>query len=359
MTSKFSNTAYEAMRGAPLSRWVAAAMLLFVAAFSSACGLEGDLFSGPAAEGTFDKTLKVETPLKVRVMTGSGAIRLVPGQSSELAVHARIRVRGLDAQEASNVLQAIIKDPPLEIYGRDVRIGSLDKYNFTRRSITFDFDIQAPPQTEVESRSGSGHQTVEGVKGPVNATCGSGDIFIRGIADSAMARTGSGQIRLSAIQGGVEASAGSGDILAEEVKGSARARTGSGQVTLRAIGGDVVVTTGSGDTDIQQVIGSLSARAGSGNMRVESAVREGAKWEITTGSGDVRLFLPSNSEFALRARTGSGGLKVDFPVTAASQGKKFLEGVVGQAKADLSLRTNSGDIKVAKISSIGEAKIHR
>src|SRR5262249_30101960 len=155
------------------------------------------------------------------------------------------------------------------------------------------------------------------------------------IKNEASAKTGSGRISLYKIGGDLDLGAGSGDILAEEVKGSARAHTGSGRITLRSVDGDVSVRTGSGDAEIKGAAGNVSAHMASGSLRIESALGEGVKWDVVAGSGGVRLLLPANSEFALHARTGSGMLKTDFPIsTSGVTSRKELQGTVGRPKAD-------------------------
>ena len=130
------------------------------------------------------------------------------------------------------------------------------------------------------------------------------------------------------IGGGFEARAGSGDITFEQTAaGSVRVQTGSGTIHLRNVAGSLEAGAGSGDVDVQ------------GTMAGD--------WRIHTGSGEVEVKLPSNARFNVNARSSSGEVEVNHPVTMQGSLKRnHIEGTVNGGGTMLDVSTGSGSIRV-------------
>jgi len=68
---------------------------------------------------------------------------------------------------------------------------------------------------------------------------------------------------------------------------------------------------------------------------------------LGAGSGNIILKFPSQASFNIDARTSSGSLKVNHPVTMqGSLGRNHIQGKVGNGGALVDLHTGSGDIEV-------------
>jgi DUF4097 and DUF4098 domain-containing protein YvlB len=109
--------------------------------------------------------------------------------------------------------------------------------------------------------------------------------------------------------------------------------------------GFVRVKTGSGGIDARGVRGSLEARAGSGEITADGEPRGG--WIVHTGSGSVRLRLSTDAAFDLNARTSSGSISVNRPVTV--QGiinRKEIRGRVRGGGPQVEVQTSSGNIEI-------------
>ena len=97
--------------------------------------------------------------------------------------------------------------------------------------------------------------------------------------------------------------------------------------------------------ELRGVKGSLDARTGSGG--IEANGEPMGPWTVHTGSGTVRLQLPSSASFDLDARTSSGSLAVDHPVTVqGSLGKKHIQGKVRGGGVPVEVETGSGNIEI-------------
>ncbi|HIC96286.1 TPA: hypothetical protein EYP12_06645 [Candidatus Bipolaricaulota bacterium] len=288
-------------------------------------------------QDSFRKTLEVKGPLRLEVETGSGNIVVRRGEEGRLSVSGEFQVRARSVEEARELAERIKEDPPIEVVGELVRIGDLGRYELGLGrdwwpfgpSVMIDFTIEAPAETSVQLRSGSGDQEVRGIQGPLKLRAGSGDVEVEEIEADVAVTTGSGDIEVAHVRGGVEAEAGSGDIFLAEVAGRVEVEVGSGDVRLKEMGGDIAVEAGSGD------------------IAVESAIGDRAKWALEASSGDVSLRLPEDSQFKLHIKTSSGEFATDFPLAVSGRIGREVEGRIGtEPTAEIRIATSSGDIEL-------------
>lgn len=299
---------------------------------------------GWAAEGSFERTLKVTGPVRLDVSTGSGSVEVRTGSGNEVRISGRIKSTDWFGNSEERV-RKIEANPPIQQSGNDIRIGHQTDSDLMH-NISISYELVVPADSELRSHTGSGNQTIAGLHGVVEVTSGSGGLKVSDIGNRLRAETGSGSIDVERVQGAVRARAGSGSIHANLVAGAFDAETGSGRITLeQSAPGSVRVDTGSGGMDLRGVKGSLEARAGSGG--IEAQGEPSGPWSVKTGSGRVRLQLPTGSSFDLDARTSSGSLAVDHPVTVqGSLGKKHIQGKVRGGGVPVNVETGSGDIEI-------------
>jgi hypothetical protein len=296
------------------------------------------------AEGSFDRELKISGPVDLEVSTGSGYITVRSGDTGTVRVHALIRAQswfsGRSAEEKVKALQA---NPPVKQTGNSIRIGHIEDPEL-RHNVSISYEITTPMETQLKTETGSGSQTVDGLRGPVSVSAGSGNVRVSNISSEVRASSGSGRIELDSVKGSVRANAGSGGIRGSHVGGAFTASTGSGDITFdQTAPGDVDVQTGSGRVNLQNVHGALRAETGSG--RIEADGDPTGRWQLHTGSGRVGLRLPAQAAFELDARTGSGKITVDHPVTMqGSLQRNEVRGRVRGGGVMVSVRTSSGDI---------------
>jgi hypothetical protein len=303
------------------SRWIRILQLGLVALLLTAA-------SDASVAGTFDRTLTVTGPVDLEVLTHSGDITVRSGPAGTVAIHAVIHVSsawltGSHDREVHELEQ----NPPIHQSGNSIRIEYADI-----RDISVDYQITVPTETTLRSHTGSGDQTVNGLKGHIELESGSGDL------------------RLARLTGEMHFHTGSGNIRAEELSGPIYGRAGSGDLEFEETGkGDADIETGSGNIHLKGLAGGLRASAGSGDITVEGSPKE--SWRVHTGSGNVRLHLPSEAAFDVDLATSSGSATIDHPVTTTLQGKvqeghKTVTGKVRGGGPLLSVRTGSGDVHV-------------
>lgn len=301
------------------------------------------------ATGSFSRTLKVSGPVDLDVTTGSGNITIrTSSDANSVQIYAKIRASNnwlsgnLSPEERVKRIEA---DPPVKQNGNSIEIGRIDEPEL-KRNVSISYEITVPASTRLHSQTGSGDQRVDGIAGPVRASTGSGNIEASGIGGETRVSTGSGDVRLNHIKGRVYANTGSGNVVAEHVEGGLYGETGSGNITYdQEAAGDVVAKTGSGNVRLRNVKGGVEAHTGSGDVEVDGDARN--EWVVHTGSGSVNLRLPSNANFDLDARSSSGSVTVDHPVTiSGTMRRNRIQGKVGSGGPRLDLETGSGDIVV-------------
>jgi len=298
--------------------------------------------------GGFDKTLQVNGTVDLNVLSGSGNVTVRTGASSVVHVSAKIRARDQwfgGGMSAHDKIQKIQANPPIEQTGNSIRIGRIEDREL-QQNVSIDYDVTVPAQTKLTTQTGSGDQTVNGLQLPVSAKAGSGNITLDNIGADVRLSSGSGDMKINGVKGALNAMAGSGNIRASGIAGEISANTGSGEVEVEQTGsGNVKVGTGSGNVKLRGVKGGLRVETGSGDIHVDG--QPTGDWRASAGSGNIELRVPSSTSFNIDAKTSSGTLKVNRPVTMQGNlGKNHVQGKVGNGGVLLDLHTGSGDIQV-------------
>lgn len=296
-------------------------------AFSLALALITALPAFASVAGTFDKTLQVNGPVDLEVLSRSGDITIRSGAAGTVSIHGKIHTGNLWFGGHSSDIQQIESNPPIRQNGNSIRIDYVNASN-----VSIDYEITVPENTTVRGHTGSGNQTVEGLKGNVDLESGSGDLTLARLTGEMHLQTGSGNVR------------------GHEVAGPARARAGSGDIDLEENGeGDVEIRTGSGNITVKGINGGFHAEAGSGDIRGQGTPK--SLWSVRTGSGNVNLQVPQELAFDVDVSSSSGTVTMNHPVTTTIQGRvqESRKSVVGKVRGGgpmISVHTGSGDIQV-------------
>jgi DUF4097 and DUF4098 domain-containing protein YvlB len=261
--------------------------------------------------------------VELDVKTGSGSISVKVGGDGVVSVHGTIQARKADAEAKVRRLEA---SPPIRQNGNVIHIGEIEDRDL-RRNVSISYEIVVPADTELVVKSGSGSQSIGNVAGPVKAS------------------SGSGSLQIGRIGGNVTASAGSGSVQVEAVQGALRVETGSGSVVVEETAGDTEIETGSGTVRVHGIRGALEVSTGSGGIEAEGDLA--GDWRLSASSGGIRVRVPSDAAFELSARTSSGHIDSDHPVTVVGKlSRREMNGTVRGGGHRLELRTSSGSIRI-------------
>jgi DUF4097 and DUF4098 domain-containing protein YvlB len=296
-------------------------------------------------EGSFQRTLQVTGPVRLDLTTGSGGVNVRTGSSLQVQVTGHIKANNRFTGDAEERIKQIEANPPIQQSGNEITIGQSNESELYH-NISISYELVVPAETQLRSHTGSGSQSVEGLRGEIEIESGSGSLNVSDIGGTVRAETGSGEVTIDRVKSSVRVKAGSGSIHATDIAGGFEGRTGSGHITLQQTApGSVRADTGSGGMELRGVQGSLEAQAGSGTIIAEG--NPTGEWTVHSGSGDIRLKLAPDAAFDLDAQTNSGSVSVSQPVTVqGSLGRKHLQGKVHGGGVMIGVETGSGNIEI-------------
>ena len=232
-----------------------------------------------------------------------------------------------------------------------------------------------------------GHIQVADVSGDLNAFTAGGHITAGNIAGGAVMHTGGGHIRAEQIGGRadletdggnisvgraaswVSVRTGGGQIDFGEVRGSVRAETGGGGIRIMYVSGPMEVESSAGSICLTRVAGTVRAATAGGTIRAwinpdtpssGGTVHLAGASQLTSGNGDIVVFLPRNLAANIDALVESGGehrIEADpgLPMTIqpANHGNGPVHAMcaLNGGGAPLKLRTTSGTIKLEFLDS--------
>lgn len=194
-------------------------------------------------------------------------------------------------------------------------------------------DVRVPQSLAVKLQEGAGDANASSLAS-LDATLGSGDLKINGIAGELRLRVGSGDVVAADVGSLNVSSVGSGDVSVDGVRGDARVGgVGSGDLGLRNVTGNVVLgSISSGDAKLSGVGGGVKADSvGSGDLVVRNV-----KGNVSVGSiasGDVSIEQAGGSVHADSLGSGdfgANGVDGDFSVGSVGSGDVHHHGVKGK-----------------------------
>jgi len=311
----------------------AAVLLAVVAAGCASVTVEG---------GKFQRTLRVDGPVRLEVEAGAGNVVIRSGSNTEVRVEGNFRAQSWPWQNAEQIMESFRKTPPVEQQGNFVRIGKAREPH----NLVVDYSIVVPQETELSAAVGSGELDVRDVRGPAGLRTGSGKIKAEAIGGDVTLRAGSGSVRLSNIRGAVRLETGSGNVELENIRDEIRITTGAGDVHIQQPGSSVTIRTGSGEIEVYGATSDLYITTASGNLTIQGNPAPRAFWEVRARSGDVRLGVPPSASFAFFARTTSGDIETQIPIEVTERSRRELRGRVGTGEARITVETSSGTIEL-------------
>jgi DUF4097 and DUF4098 domain-containing protein YvlB len=166
-----------------------------------------------------------------------------------------------------------------------------------------------------------------------------------------VARTGDGAIRVDGLTGRVELRTGDGSIRVADASGDLRLHTGDGSITVERAEGTLDLDTGDGGVNVTGKLSAVKMHTGDGSIvyRAEPGTVMSDAWDITTGDGGISLYLPTDFDADVDARTGDGSIANDLAIAQSDVGgenRRSLRGRLGNGGKTLRLRTGDGAIRL-------------
>jgi hypothetical protein len=218
---------------------------------------------------------------------------------------------------------------------------------------------------KVHLETGGGSIKAEKVEGDATMQTGGGSIEIGAITGITSARTGGGSITLRETVGKVNASTGGGSVKVVNAKEWIDISTGGGSVNVQGAKYGAKVKTGGGSIDMEDIIGVVNVSTGGGSIKCELTPGEKGNSTITTGGGEIQLYLPENAKCVVEATInhddGWGKRHKRYSIHSDFKADKYENGedsdrIYGIYKLNgggptITLETSASDIEITKMSS--------
>ena len=331
-----------------------------------------------------------------------GGVTLNGTPRHELSYSLKVRVKARNESEARRLLR--------QFSVRVSREGARGAYLIVRRGDgTAELQVKAP-RTLVESTiattegavavydldggvrvdTGGGAVTADRISGNVVVRTAGGDITLGTLRGNVRCTTAGGKITVTLVRGEATLETGGGDISAQQIGGLVHASTMAGSIRIHNAGSAVIASTGGGPIDVGQAHGVVTAKNSGGPVKVGSA--EGVRCEnagggvkldsisgsvrvttaigsiiagllagkpmadsfLSTGSGDITVFIPSNLGVTIRAENELAGnirrIVSDFPgIAVRVQGAQVVaEGPVNGGGPILRISGTGGTIFIKR-----------
>ncbi len=298
-----------------------------------------DARSGPESMETVTRTFNVGPNGSLDIFNLAGPIVVNGTAGDQIVLTAVKRVRGTTG-DAKAQLDAIVID--VQETGGRVEVRTLARRT-KQLSTWVDYTVQVPFGTSVSARSLAGDLKVTKVRGEVQLESANGTVEAIGTPNLARVKTLSGDILIAEAGSaeGINASTVSGRLILKGVKTRA--------LELATISGDLVLVNIACDR--------AQVRTVSGTVEFAGPLVKAGRYEFTSHAGDVRLKLALTQGFELSARTFSGEVHSDLPLTVASMGstlppgapeRRDVRGTFGDGSALVIVKTFSGSVAVAR-----------
>jgi len=281
----------------------------------------------------FSRSVKVGKGASLEVSNLSGDIEIRAGGGDEIRIEAVKRVH--DAGDDSEVARQLegVEIEVTEMAGV-VRVSTTHRSRRSHR-VSVDFTITVPPDCAVGAKSVSGDVRATGVKGELRAETVSGDVSVTQVSQLRVAKSVSGNVSLSSATAAdyLEVSSVSGEVAARGIKAK-----------------EIQVSSVSGGLRVEEVACQrASLESVSGDIRYSGPIQPGGRYQFKTHSGDIWLTVGSDTGFEVEAKTWSGEIQSQLPITVSELRKgRMLRGVYGDGSAYIMASSFSGDVSIQK-----------
>lgn len=212
-----------------------------------------------------------------------------------------------------------------------------------------------------------GHINARNISGDASLHSGGGHIRAGQIGGRADLQTDGGNITVGQAGNLVSVRTGGGQIDFGEVRGSVRAQTGGGGIRIMYVSGPMEVESSAGSICLTRVAGTVRAATAGGTITAwinpdaaasGGTVRLPGLSQLTSGNGDIVVFLPRNLAADIDAIVESGGerrIEADpaLALTIQNQGNGPVHAMaaLNGGGAPLKLRTTGGKIRLQFLDS--------
>ncbi len=228
-----------------------------------------------------------------------------------------------------------------------------------------DFTISVPANMNITLNNSNGDIEIRGISGALDVSLESGEVRVNQFVGSVSIDVSGGlvelkdldadveltsttaDLKMTAIEGNVTIHGGAGNTVGEDITGEITVIQTSGDIKLSSISGDARLKATSGDLTIQQESGALDIFTHTGKVTVNTELFSERDYIVETLSGSISFSIPDNAGANVLLSTLSGDIDTKgLPMEVGSFSRREITGSVGAGGANVSLKSDSGDIRL-------------
>jgi DUF4097 and DUF4098 domain-containing protein YvlB len=212
-------------------------------------------------------------------------------------------------------------------------------------------------------RTGGGNVTIKTTTGEADVRSGGGSLRLDKVGKGLKLDTGGGSVNVGDVGEGAQVHSGGGSMHVGNVKQTLTLSTGGGGVDVKGASGAINVRTGGGKVTMEDITGSLALKTGGGDVSVELIPSGKGGSTVTSGGGDIVLYVPENSkaniEATLKLQHGWGSSWKKFKINSDFKSDKyekdedeesiFASYTLNGGGDKIELETTNGNIDIRKL----------
>ncbi|KXU34849.1 hypothetical protein AXK11_07600 [Cephaloticoccus primus] len=242
---------------------------------------------------------------RVKVSTGSGDIKVVPGPGNRLELQLHIVSHEQKTQKARELLNRVElvmrrSDDTISVDVLDRKSGGTRLMQAKRLGLQF--DLVVPENCSLDLYTQEGSIQVGNLKGNMRTITDRGRIF------------------LGQIDGDVQAETQQGDVLVSRCSGSVDLKTQQGNVQVGTVSGHASLETKKGNIVVQSAYNSFTAYTLQGNI-IASLARISGPVKLRSDMGNVQATLNPDENCLIAAKGTRGHISSEIPLVLAKGGK--------------------------------------
>ena len=284
----------------------------------------------------FSKTVPLARGGTFDLSNISGDIVITGGSGDQVVIDAVKKGKSADQ----------FKEVTIEVTATANRVDVRTRYPEGRRNIrvSVDYTVTVPRAAAVNVKSISGDEKLSGLDGELHANTISGSVSVTAASDVRSVEAISGDVHLTTAKS-------SGTLTVSSI---------SGGVTLKDVkAGGIQISSISGDVKAEEIASNrVSAKSISGEIAFAGPLAKGGRYELTSHSGDVKVYTSDKVGVEVSASTFSGDITSDLALTMKAGGdaapgrggrmRQTVQGTFGDGSAVLQLSSFSGNIRIVK-----------
>ena len=162
-------------------------------------------------------------------------------------------------------------------------------------------------------------------------------------------KSGAGNVQIADVEGRIEGRTGAGTITLDDVRAVVDISSGAGNVSIEGEVAQGEVNTGAGNIHLTGLTGAIEANTGAGNVIAEITEQPTQSSSLSSGAGNVTVYLSNAVGVYVKATSSLGGAECDFPVKMEGKWlKRSFSGEINGGGPELRLHAGVGSVALKR-----------